>query len=159
MNTDKVNRWLTLGANFGVVAGLILLIMEINQNSALVRAQIHQARSDNYVATSMEMADSEFLMPAFQKFTVAGSWHEPSALDALDPIEAARVRRYAQARLAEYDNLFYQHQQGYLDEEFYQSRVVGSIERIAPFWIVNGMLGGITPGFRAEIERVMSGGK
>jgi len=35
MNTDRVNKWLTLGANVGVLAGLILLVAEIRQNTEL----------------------------------------------------------------------------------------------------------------------------
>jgi len=50
MNADNVNRWLTLGTNVGVVIGLILLLVELDQNSDLVRAQIHQARSDTQVS-------------------------------------------------------------------------------------------------------------
>lgn len=38
MNVDKLNRWLTLGANVGVVIGLIVLIVELRQNSSLTRA-------------------------------------------------------------------------------------------------------------------------
>lgn len=44
MNVDNVDRWLTLGANIGVLVGLALLIVELGQNSDLVRTQIHQAR-------------------------------------------------------------------------------------------------------------------
>ncbi len=30
MDSDRVNRWLTLGANIGVLIGIILLIVELN---------------------------------------------------------------------------------------------------------------------------------
>ncbi len=46
MNADNVNKWLTLSANIGVVFGLILLLVELDQNSDLLRSQIHQSRSD-----------------------------------------------------------------------------------------------------------------
>ena len=32
MNTEKLNRWLALGANVGVLIGLILLVYEVRQN-------------------------------------------------------------------------------------------------------------------------------
>jgi hypothetical protein len=32
---DRINRWLTLGANFGVVLGLILIIFDLRQNAAI----------------------------------------------------------------------------------------------------------------------------
>ena len=42
MTADSLSRWLTFSANVGVVIGLVLLVAELNQNSELVRAQIHQ---------------------------------------------------------------------------------------------------------------------
>ena len=33
MKAAKLNRWLTLGANLGVLVGIFLLIAELNQNS------------------------------------------------------------------------------------------------------------------------------
>lgn len=38
MNADNVNKWLTLSANIGVVIGLVLLIVEIGQNTEMMRA-------------------------------------------------------------------------------------------------------------------------
>ena len=40
MNFDKVNKWLTLSANLGVVLGLIIVIVEIRQNSELTRTSM-----------------------------------------------------------------------------------------------------------------------
>ena len=156
MRVDNLNRWLTFGANVGVVIGLALLVIELNQNSELVRAQIHQARSDNYVSDGMALADSEFLLPAYEKLADAGGITDPNSLDALDPTERARVRRYVQARHADYDNLYYQYQLGYLDEQFYRSRVVNSIRRMTPIWTEFGMIDDGTPEFFAEIERINS---
>lgn len=34
---EKTNRWLTLVANLGVVAGLFILIFEVNQNTSALR--------------------------------------------------------------------------------------------------------------------------
>ncbi len=39
MDSDKINRWLTLGANIGVLTGLILLVTEIRQNSLIAEMQ------------------------------------------------------------------------------------------------------------------------
>jgi hypothetical protein len=40
MNTEKFGRWLTLAANLGVIAGLILVAVQINQNTQITKAQI-----------------------------------------------------------------------------------------------------------------------
>ena len=64
MDADNLNKWLTLVANIGVVIGLVLLIYEIRQNSELVRAQIHQARSDSKVWIRLRL--HEALTPDFR---------------------------------------------------------------------------------------------
>jgi hypothetical protein len=157
---EKINSWITLGANLGVLLGLIVLIVELDQNSDLVRAQIHQARADNFVAHRMDLADSELLLPAIVKFTDAGGPSDVSALSELDPIERARIRRYFGAMLTGYDNLYYQYRNGLLDEDFYSVRVVSTVRRLTPIWSELGLvkLGaenpGITRSFAAEIERI-----
>ena len=40
MNADQVNRWLTLGANIGVVIGLLLLAVQIKQDADLTKVQL-----------------------------------------------------------------------------------------------------------------------
>jgi len=45
MRADKMNSWLSLAANIGVVIGLILLTIEIGQNTEMMRAQINQSRT------------------------------------------------------------------------------------------------------------------
>ena len=40
MDFDRLNRWLSLVANLGLLAGLILLAVQINQNSQLARMQL-----------------------------------------------------------------------------------------------------------------------
>jgi len=44
MTADRSNRRLTLDANLEVSVGLILLIVEIDQNSQLVRVEIYYQR-------------------------------------------------------------------------------------------------------------------
>ena len=154
MSADNLNKWLTLLANIGVVIGLVLLIYEIRQNSELVRAQIHQARSDVYSTQRQDFANSEFLLPAYEKYRAAGGHSGEDALAALDPIEAARVYRYLQSRAGDYDNLFYQYRQGLIDEAFYHSRVESSVRRLAPVWIRLGLHEPLTPEFKAEVERL-----
>ncbi len=39
MDTDRLNKWVILGANIGVLVGIILLIFEIDQNRQAIRAQ------------------------------------------------------------------------------------------------------------------------
>ena len=60
MDTDRLNRWLTLGANIGVLVGIILLVIEVRQNNenlvAQQRATYHASFSDLW---GMAAEDSE----------------------------------------------------------------------------------------------------
>jgi len=157
MNTDNVNKWLTLSANIGVVLGLILLLIELDQNSDLVRAQVHQARSDAQVSRLEERADTEHLAPLLEKISLFGGFTRLSSTDDLTPEELFRFRIYLQARHQDYDNLFYQYQQGYLDEEYYQSNVAGAIRLFSPWWEKLGIFEDLRrPSFDAEIRRIRS---
>ena len=46
MDSDKINRWLTLGANLGVVVGILFLAIELRQNNENLAAQ---QRGVNYL--------------------------------------------------------------------------------------------------------------
>ena len=49
MDSERVNKWLTLGANIGVIVGIVFLALEIRQNSDLLRLQFI---NDDLLATA-----------------------------------------------------------------------------------------------------------
>ena len=63
MNSEKLNSWLTLGANIGVLIGLVLLIVEIQQNTEMMRAQINQSRTEAAQSEQQATYNSDY-MPA-----------------------------------------------------------------------------------------------
>ena len=46
MDLDRLNKWLTLVANFGVLVGIIFLILELSQNTQALRANAIQNSTD-----------------------------------------------------------------------------------------------------------------
>ena len=70
MDKDRLNRWLTLGANLGVLVGIILLIFELDQNREMMRAQtrhdlsvqivdlLSQGATDIQLASLLRRADA-----------------------------------------------------------------------------------------------------
>ena len=156
MPVDSINRWLTLGANIGVVIGLILLLIELDQNSDLLRAQIHQSRSDAHVGHRLLDVESDKWVAIRMKLEENGYPQDISSVDSLTAEELFRYRQRIAARHTDLDNLHYQFQQGYVDEEYYQYRVTCAIRRNAPFWIKYGTFRtNSRPSFTAEIERIM----
>jgi hypothetical protein len=47
MKSEQLNRWLSLAANIGVIGGLVLVAIQINQNTRITQAQI---LNDYYLA-------------------------------------------------------------------------------------------------------------
>jgi len=62
---DRLNRWLTLSANFGVIAGIVFLGFEIQQNSDAINAQAYQSRTEAVLGLSTSTRS-------------AGAWTLPS---------------------------------------------------------------------------------
>ena len=56
---DRIGRWLTLGANVGVVLGLLILVIEIRQNAALTRVATEGALNELMLSTEIHLAQPE----------------------------------------------------------------------------------------------------
>ena len=133
MDSDRVNRWLTLGANIGVLVGIGLLILEINQNSELMQVQIEQSRSETYVEWLRERASNDALSALDAKIQGLGG-PAPEVWEQLTPIEQSRVRAMLAARFYDYENLYYQYKRGFVSEQYWQDRAVPVIRNMAPLW-------------------------
>ncbi len=54
MDFDRLNRWLTLGANIGVLIGIVFLAVEIRQSTKVARAEMTK---DLYLASRTAIMD------------------------------------------------------------------------------------------------------
>ena len=154
MITETFNKWLTLLANLGVVIGLILLIVELDQNSELMEAQINQMRADATVQKWAGWADSEYLAPLITKLLEAGFPAHLVPPEQLTPVEVTRLGQYLTATIVDYDNLYYQYQNGHLDQSYWDDRIVPSIKLLAPYWKVYSPATG-RAAFHAEVDRIL----
>jgi len=112
MNADNVNKWLTLSANFGVVIGLILLIVEISQNTEMMRAQINQSRTDTAISEQQALFNSDY-MPAILMKRNGG--------EQLSEEEMNRYRSHFRSGMRNQDNNLWQYNQGFLGENIPRS--------------------------------------
>lgn len=61
MDLKKLNIWLTLAANIGVLTGIIFLAIEIRQNSDAIRAQTRAQLAEEVTELfSVNMNDQEY---------------------------------------------------------------------------------------------------
>ena len=96
MDSERVNRWLTLAANLGVIAGLVLVAIQINQNTQITKAQI---ANDYFLA---DMA----LELAMMGENPAHSWNKAVyAPDSLTTEDAVVLDRYFNYELVQIHRL------------------------------------------------------
>ncbi len=86
MNIDKLNQWLSLLVNVGVVVGIVFLAVEIRTNTSTNRIAILQNYSDNWMHIHAQMAENPGLANLVE---TALSGNE------LDDVQKRQFRRWA----------------------------------------------------------------
>ena len=112
-------------------------------------AQEYQARATIAEQSFQLLADSTYLPSVMLKYQEGGG-------DALTPEEQFRVTRFYMGLRVRFDNLYYQYQLGFLDEQYYEANVANFLRTVAPVWADLGVTGAIRPAFQEEIERILS---
>jgi len=80
MDSDRLNRWMTLGANIGVLAGIIFLAFELRQNTVATQLEASSNFQDSFSEIELFIAGS----PGFAELLKKGrEGEEISAADEL----------------------------------------------------------------------------
>lgn len=97
MSPEKINTWLSLLANFGVLIGIIFLAIEIQQNNNLLERDITLSQQD---AVNGQFINSDYL-PGIQK-----KIYEAEGIDGYDRryIEEFNLTEEESIRWARYIN-------------------------------------------------------
>ncbi len=145
-----------------VVVTLVYLAIQIRQNTRsmeenrrLALAQTYQMRADALQEMLVHAAVSEHIGQVVTKLTSFGYPDEVASLDQLTPIERGRFRQWQIAQQTHWDNMFYQYQQGFLEEEYYRDSFRVRVQRLAPIWGALGMTGN-RQSFEAEMARILA---
>jgi hypothetical protein len=143
-----------------VVVTLVYLAIQIRQNTQameesrrLALAQTYQMRADALQEMLVHAAESEHIGPIITKLVDAGYPEDVRSLDLLTPIERGRFRQWQIAQQTHWDNMYYQYQQGFLDEEYYRDSFRVRVERLAPIWRALGLTGS-RRSFEEEMGRI-----
>jgi len=136
MNLDNLNRWITLGANIGVLAGIIFLAIEINQNTAAVRSGSFQARTDQLLGITTSIPQSDELLSAITKLDFFGSFCAPdeTRIEELTAEERAAFIAFLYSNWVRFENMFYQSQSGNIDEFFYEFVTLNVMHKYIPWF-------------------------
>ena len=123
MDTDRLNRWLTLSANVAVLAGIIFLALEISQNTDMMRTQINQSRAEASMNEAQAMFNSDYLPELLVKLRQG---------DAITPAERERYISFLRGLHRNWDNQLRQYREGFLGEDIPSSVRGGVLFEIAP---------------------------
>lgn len=114
MESDGLTRWITIGANLGVLIGLVLLIAELKQNRDMMQAQIRHDLAMGIVDLLQTPASNEQLANVLFR-GVSG--------EELTPEESFQFEMRTNALFRYWEDVHYQYRVGlYDDAEFDRQR-------------------------------------
>ncbi len=114
MKMEKVNASLTLGANLGILVGLIVLIVELNQNTVHLRLQLmDQVNARQFEHNSMFIVEN----PAS---VIEKSLIEP---ENITYTEFRVLDAYLINILNIWEDRFFLYQEGLVDSAFWKSKI------------------------------------
>jgi molybdate transport system substrate-binding protein len=154
LNADKINKWLALVANVAVVAGIVFLVLELNQNSRMMQTQTRNAITESILAFQFN-AETSGLRAVAQKAN-----NDPSSLTAE---EAQKVGQLYVSNLRLWENIHYQYRNGVFDEDEFNAERnswKGLGERTPLLRGVYCQLkqaGSLSPAFVAEMDKLAYG--
>ena len=111
MDSDRLNLWLTLAANLAVLVGLVLLVIEINQNNEIMRAQTRSGIT-GAIIDNIEMYMDPRVIVANQKRRNG---------QPLSDEESALLNSLAGATLRLWENTHYQYRNGLFDDAEFEA--------------------------------------
>jgi hypothetical protein len=151
---SKLERWLTLVANLSVVAGIIFLAAEMQQNTQAIQAQTRDSVTEKQMEYYGWVATSPELARVFE----TGNRQGLSELDQ-DNGEVIMYFYAVQGILREYENSHYQFTKGLFTAEEFQARLDRwAVGMANAGWrdVWAGARLGFAPSFRAEIDRIVA---
>ena len=134
MDSERLNRWLSLGANIGVLVGIGLLIFELQQNREMIRAQTR---------TQLAQGVSELLTANMSDAAYASILHRGNRGEQLTDLEQYQYDRHRNAFIAYNENVVYQYKIGLYDTDEFShhiARIAGDLDRypgIRKHWCKN----------------------
>jgi len=125
MSTERVTRWLSLGANIGVIMGLVLLAYEVNQATKAAIGAVSEGLTEQSLVFFSLKIDSD---------TVAKATYKQSLGEELDDYEKFQLEQHQYFNFRVFENAFLQYRRGLFEDsewERYQ-RIIAIIFQTNP---------------------------
>lgn len=127
MKFERINGWLTLIANFGVLIGIVLLVVELNQNQNMMKSQVRNELSNELVTIMMQIATDEDL---------ANIRRRGDAGDSLNVDEYSKYDHLVASFFRYWENVHFQYRNGLYDEgefEYHMKAIVNGLQDSSGF--------------------------
>ena len=126
----KTNTFITLStatANIGVLIGLIFLIFELRQNSAIALSQVRQERSLSIIQEYSNYAqDNEFS-------NLVARAIRGTNFDSVSDDEWHQIWGYESARMTRLEDVYFQHKEGLIDDSIQNFSLKKGASKL-PLW-------------------------
>ena len=125
MSTERVSRWLSLGANVGVIMGLVLLAYEVNQATKAAIGTVSEGLTEQSLVFFSLKIDSD---------AVAKATYKQSLGEELDDYEKFQLGQHQYFNFRVFENAFLQYRRGLFEDsewERYQ-RIIAIIFQTNP---------------------------
>jgi hypothetical protein len=150
---DKLNQWLTLGANLAVVAGIVFLAVELHQNTEAIQAQTRDSITEKQMEFSGWIGTSAEVGGLYRRGFDGG-------YADLDPDERVTFQFLLHGIIREWENSHYQYERGLFTSDEFQARAARwerNMKNSVGYRDVWGSVGEtFSPSFRAEIDRIVA---
>jgi hypothetical protein len=156
MDSVKMNQWLITLANFGVIVGIVFLVLEIRQTSMQIEQhtavlsaqtifQLNQSAGVAKRAIAQDVELAELLMRGDE---------DPESLTEL---EQARFISWKRARFDDLEAYWVFHRKGLIDDRDasgLRGSICGTFAVKGSRWVWQNHLGNYTAGFVEEVENL-----
>ena len=125
MRTERVSGWLSLGANIGVIIGLVLLAYEVNQSTTVAIGAVSQGLTEQSL---------DFFSLKIDCDAVAKATYKQHLGEELDNYEKFQLGQHQYFNFRVFENAFLQYRRGLYDDsewEKYQ-RIIADIFQTNP---------------------------
>lgn len=132
VDSDRLNKWLTLVANLGVVVGLAFLIVEVRHATNVAEAEAYITRVNRIDESQVDFALSTDLAGIYVTARTKG-------IEALAPDERMRLRSFESAKRFRLQGQYYLFERGLLTDRESLDSILAEVLRSEELWSAVGI--------------------
>ena len=153
----KSRNWKEIAALIGItviVASLVAVVVELRQTQAVISASTYQARAMDAIADARERYNGDYIAPLLARVDM----NDPNSIEKLNDEDRIRLRAFFLSQRIDFDNEYYQYQNGFLDEEYFEDGFKRRLPGAARNWRSLGIREN-RPSFRTFVDEQLENSK